>query len=135
MRTFTFLLFLLLPTLFFSQNSLEQNVDIRMELVSVVEVNQLSQYQIKVANTENVILNYCDKYIAVPAGIHLLIVDVNRYCHLMIASGQTINLEAEAEEVKIISNGMKTIDYTTNQILSIEDYIEYTICNTIIDRY
>ncbi len=135
MRTFTFLLFLLLPTLFFSQNSSEQNVDIRMELMSVVEVNQLSQYYVKVANTENIILNYCDKYIAVPAGIHLLIVDINRYCHLVVASGQMINLEAEAEEIKIISNGMKTIDYMTGQIINVEDYIEYTICDTVIDKY
>ncbi len=135
MRTFTFLLFLLLPILFFSQNSSEQNVDIRMELMSVVEVNQLSQYYVKVANTENIILNYCDKYIAVPAGIHLLIVDINRYCHLIAASGQMINLEAEAEEIKIISNGMKTIDYMTGQIINVEDYIEYTICDTVIDRY
>ena len=64
MRTFTFLLFLLLPTLFFSQNSSEQNVDIRMELMSVVEVNQLSQYYVKVANTENIILNYTKQKLA-----------------------------------------------------------------------
>jgi len=106
-----------------------------MELMSVVEVNQLSQYYVKVANTENIILNYCDKYIAVPAGIHLLIVDINRYCHLVVASGQMINLEAEAEEIKIISNGMKTIDYMTGQIINVEDYIEYTICDTVIDKY
>jgi len=54
---------------------------------------------------------------------------------LVVASGQIINLEAEAEEIKIISNGMKTIDYMTGQILSVQDYIEYTICDTVIDKY
>ena len=135
MKNLLFLSFFLFSLNFLSQNQTEQNVDFRMELMSVVEINQLSQYYIKVANTEPIIINYCDKYISVPAGAHLIIVDINRYCHLVAAAGQMINLEAEAEEVKIISNGMKTIDYMTNQILSVDDYIEYTICDTVIDKY
>lgn len=135
MKNLLFLVFFLFSLNLFSQTQTEQNVDFRMELMSVVEINQLSQYYVKVANTEPIIINYCDKYISVPAGIHLIIVDINRYCHLVVAAGQMINLEAEAEEVKIISNGIKTIDYMTNQILSVEDYIEYTICDTVIDKY
>jgi hypothetical protein len=120
----------------FGQSVTEDQVGITMTLNSVIEVHQLSKNYVKVANTENIILNYCDKYIKVPAGIHLILVDVNQYCHLVTTSDDnSINFESEAEESKIIYGGMKTIDYFSSQIIRTEDYIEYTICDTVIDKY
>jgi hypothetical protein len=112
----------------------EQTVDISMALNSVIEVNQLSPYLVKVASTEPIILNYCDKYIFIEPGIHQIKVDINRYCHLIVVETKDTNL-GQAEETKTIPNGMQTLDYFSNQALRTEDYIEYTICDTIIDRY
>ena len=119
-----------------SSNTGEEQLYVSMTLSSVIEVNQLSQNHLKIANTETVIVNYCDKYIRVPPGIHLLIVDINQYCHLAVTvEDQSISLESEAEESEVINSGLKTIDYFSNQVIRTEDYILYTICDTPIDRY
>lgn len=135
MRNLLLSLSFLLPTMFFSQNLTEENLSVTMELSSIVEINQLSQYRIKIANTENVILNYCDKYIFVPTGFHLLVVDINQNCHLVVAMSYFTNLESQTNGIRIIPKGMQTIDYYSGQIIRVEDYIEYTICNGILNRY
>lgn len=135
MRNLLLIIFICFSVNFFGQLQILEDNSITMTLGSVIEINQSSQYMIKVANTEKMIINYCDKYIAVPAGVHLISVDINQYCHLVIVESSQLDLESEAEETKVISSGMKTINYSSNQVINTEDYIEYTICDTLIDQY
>ena len=116
---------LLISTKIWCQNYSENNVSIRMELESVVEINQLSEQFLKIANTEFIIINYSDKYFELSPGVRMI--NINSFNNLTIESSNFINLKSLSNEYKLISNGINIIDYNTNQVLKSEDYIEYTI--------
>lgn len=134
MKKIILVIFTLFLFKMFGQTS-ESQVDITMSLEPVVEVYQLSGSEIRVTNTDNIIINYCDKYFRVSPGIHLILVDIHQNCRLMtIVDDNRMDLERRSNSFRTIINGIRTIDYYSNQIIRVDSYIEYTICDSYFDN-
>lgn len=135
MKSVLLFLFLFNSLMFFGQTVSVESSDVTMELRSVVEVNQLSQYYVKVANTDPIVLNYCDKFIRIPPGVHLVVVNIGSDCRLILSGVNWVDLETLAHSSRVVIGGLRTIDYYTNQVIRVEDYIEYIICNPIFMEF
>lgn len=108
------------------------DIVIKMELSPVIEVFQISKSNIRIANTDNIIINYCDKYFELTPGVRIVEVDLSDECTITIQLSKYYNLESIAHSRKIIYNGIKMVDYISNQIIKSEDYVEYEILNGLV---
>lgn len=126
-------LILFLSNFCFSQR-LEQNFDlqsdvaVKMELVSIFEMNQISSSSIRVANTEAVVLNFCDSYFKLNPGVHQINIEIPENCRIELSEMTADILDMTCKESKILSNALKTIDYFSSQIIRTEDIIEWKFC-------
>lgn len=133
MKQVLYILILMLNSFVYGQIVNEDNINIRMELCPVIELYQMSNSTLRVANTENIVINYCNKYFELTPGVRLVDVNLDKDCYIIVKLSKNYNLGSLSKKSKVISNGIKTIDYVTNKILNSEDYIEYTIIDKLIE--
>jgi hypothetical protein len=128
-------LLLLLSVSSFSQDNSskeEHNVYVTMSLESVTNMLNMSQYKIEVSNTEIVLVNYYDRYIKLSPGIHRIKIEADYEAHIRIAP-YTIDIESQSTYNRIIKNGQEDVNTLTGEI-TIRDYIEYSICDYILEK-
>lgn len=111
--------------------SIESNVYISLNLQSVVEFLEQSPYRVRVANTENIYLNFSDRLIKLSPGIHRLAIDISLDTKMTVFESQHIDIEQISSYQRVIKNGQEDIDPLTGGI-TVKDYIEYTVCGFII---
>ena len=113
-----------------SQNNMlnDEDVYITMTLNSVIEYMKQGEFYIKISNTENVLISFCEKIIKVQPGIHRIYVEVDNVCEIMVIEANSVELERMASSFRIIPNGMENINPITGEFTK-TDYIEYTVCD------
>jgi len=134
MKKLLLIVFILFVSKFCSSQNIEQtfdlqiDVNVKMELVSVFEMNQISSNTLRIANTETVILNFCDSYFKLSPGVHQINIDIPEDCRIQLAEIAGDILEMTCRESKILPGALKTIDYFSSQIIRTEDLIEWRLC-------
>jgi hypothetical protein len=114
-----------------SQDMNEDNVYITMTLNSVIEYIPQGNFYIKISNTENILVNFCEKVIKVQPGIHRIYLEVDDTCTLMVLESYHMDLERVSSSYRIIKNGMENYNPGTGVYIT-TDYIEYTVCDFIM---
>ena len=113
----------------------EDYVGVSMELRPVVELGPTPSGLTRVAVTGPSVINWCDKYVAVPPGIHLFLLDIGNWCHLIIVESPDWDPASEAESSRVVPNGWTRLDPVSGGAIVVLDYVEWTICDTPLDRY
>lgn len=103
-----------------------------MKLEPVMQYSQLSNCDIAIYSTMNVIVFFCDKAIRVPAGCHRIRVStIEDKCRVTVMDdGREIDLDSQSISVRIIKDGIQEIKYDSSSDPSFpkSDYKEYTVC-------
>lgn len=121
-----------------SQLTNSDDVFFSMKLEPVINCNANSQKEITVASTVPSLLIFCDRGVRLPIGVFRIRLDIADWeqCHIITSeddSGDSFKYQPHGQ--RIIPKGLCRIDYASSSIISIEDYIEYTICDYIIYSY
>lgn len=138
MKTFILFWFLAFSNLLNAQLRNESDIYFQMKLEPVINCNAYNQKEITIASTVPSLLVFCDRAVRLPIGVFRIRLDIADWeqCHIITSeddSGDSFKYQPHSQ--RVIEKGLQRIDYTSSSIISIEDYIEYTVCDYIIYSY